>query len=284
MKSIFTLYIALIACIACAQKKEKTFTSPEGYDFNQPEKITLPHMLQEISGITFKDGEPHTLFAQQDEKGSLFYFNPDATKDMKAVTFGPEGDYEDLALTGKWVILLRSDGSFFTFPFSSTYPEQITAVKTEKLLPKGEYESLATGDDQKLYALCKQCAVDKDGKQTTGYTLQVSPNGTISQLTSFSIPTKNIKNVVSFKGKAFRPSALTKHPTNNEWYILSSINKLLVITDFSWKVKAAYALNPKLFNQPEGIAFDKQHNLYISNEAGNKGNATLLKFSYRKNK
>ncbi|MEI9955485.1 MAG: SdiA-regulated domain-containing protein [Ferruginibacter sp.] len=68
----------------------------------------------------------------------------------------------------------------------------------------------------------------------------------------------------------------------NEWYILSSVNKLLVITDNNWKVQKTYPLDASLFNQPEGIAFDKQGNLYISNEGGDSGKGTILKFNKTK--
>jgi len=282
MKLFFTLLIALVTCIACAQKKEKNFTSPEGYDFNQPEKIMLPAMLLEISGITFNTKEPNTLFAQQDEDGYLFYFEPQSEK-INAVKFAGPGDYEDLAIVNDRVVMLRSDGTYFTFPLLLSYPKTVSAVKTENLLPKGEYESLASGQDGKLYALCKQCTIDKKTDQTTGYILKLLPNGSLVKEGTFSINTREINHFTHWKGKAFRPSALTQNKNRKEWYILSSINKLLVITDLSWKVKAAYSLNPKLFNQPEGMAFDHHNNLYISNEGGKGGQATLLKFTYNAN-
>lgn len=283
MKLLFTLFIALVTCTTCAQKKEKKFASPAGYDLNQPEKIMLPAMLLEISGITFNTKDPNMLLAQQDEDGRLFYFNPKAEK-INVVKFAGPGDYEDLAIVNDRVVMLRSDGTCFTFPLLLSYQKVISAVKTEDLLPKGEYESLASGQDGRLYVLCKQCTIDKKTDQTTGYILKLLPNGSLSKEDTFSINTQEITNFTDWKGKAFRPSALTLNPNGKEWYILSSINKLLVITDLSWHVKAAYSLNPKLFNQPEGMAFDHHNNLYISNEGGKGGQATLLKFTYNAKK
>lgn len=282
MKSIIALYIAFITCcIACAQKKEKHYSSPKGYDFNQPEKRFFPSILEEVSGITFVEGKPQTLYAQQDEKGLLFYMNPADLKPA-SVKFGGSGDYEDLAISNHYVTLLRSDGTFYTFPFQDTYTQEIKARKTEKLLPKGEYESLAARpNSNELYVLCKQCNVDKKTETTTGYILQIHPDGKLSKQGSFAISNKEISTFVDLRGKAFRPSALTKNEKSDEWYILSSINKMLVTTDANWNVKAAYALDPKLFNQPEGITFDHQNNLYISNEAGSTGKATLIKFVYQ---
>ncbi len=44
---------------------------------------------------------------------------------------------------------------------------------------------------------------------------------------------------------------------------------MLVVTDTAWNIKQVYTLDPALFNQPEGITFDIDNNLYISNEGGN---------------
>jgi uncharacterized protein YjiK len=76
---------------------------------------------------------------------------------------------------------------------------------------------------------------------------------------------------------------LARNPATGEWWILSATNRMLIVADESWKIKAVYPLDPTLFNQPEGIAFDNQKNLYISNERGQLSNATVLEFD-RKNK
>ena len=52
--------------------------------------------------------------------------------------------------------------------------------------------------------------------------------------------------------------------------------------DAQWIVKKVYPLKPTLFPQPEGIAFDKDNNLYISNERVAVDAATVLKFLYKK--
>ncbi|WP_134088053.1 SdiA-regulated domain-containing protein [Olivibacter sp. XZL3] len=282
MRALFTAYIAMMACGACAQKKEASFTSPANYHLDRPERIELPAELKEVSGITFLNGDPNTLFAQQDEDGHLYYLRP-GDKSANYIKFAEQGDYEDLTINNKHFVLLRSDGSFFSFPLQQPDRADTRAVMSEKILPKGEYESLATSTaDNRLYVLCKQCNVDKKTSQTTGYVIKLEANGKLTRTESFVIDNKEISKHTKLKGKAFRPSALAKNEKTNEWYILSSINKLLVIADNNWKVKEAHLLDPKLFNQPEGMAFDKDNNLYISNEAGDTEKATLLKFVYQK--
>ena len=73
-----------------------------------------------------------------------------------------------------------------------------------------------------------------------------------------------------------------KNLNTNEWYILSSVNKMLIVADADWNVKNVYALNPAQFHQPEGIAFDNQFNLYISNEGDLVSPGNVLKFNYIK--
>lgn len=275
--SIFTTFLSLATC---AQPAKQTYNSPNGYDLERPEKFVLPAILQEVSGIAFHQGNPDTVYAQQDEDGKLFRFKP-GDKKIRSTRFGKKGDYEDIAINNDYVIMLRSDGTLYTFPLKSANKKEIKDTKEWKgLLPKGEYESLATyrGD---LFVLCKNCKTDKKTTQTTGYIFQLFDNGVVKAKGTFHIQEHELNEKADLKGKRFRPSAMTRNHRTDEWYILSSINKMLVVTDERWKVQAVYPLNPKTFNQPEGMSFDKDHTLYISNEGGRKTrSATLLKFNF----
>ena len=86
----------------------------------------------------------------------------------------------------------------------------------------------------------------------------------------------DIKKKLKEKKIHFKPSAVAINPKTNELYILSSVNKLLVITDRRGRVKEVYPLNPVIYKQPEGMAFTPWGDLLISNEAGESGNANIL--------
>jgi hypothetical protein len=131
-----------------------------------------------------------------------------------------------------------------------------------------------------LYILCKHCADDKTTKSSSGYILALQPDGTLKQGGNFAVNVKDIEKLSGQKKISFHPSALAKNIGTNEWYIVSSVNSLLVVTDAAWKVKATYPLPRAVFNQPEGIAFDAQYNLYISNEGSKTSAGNVLKFSY----
>lgn len=259
--------------------QQKATSVPGSYDLTQPEKFVMPESLLEISGITFGKGTSNIVYAHQDEDGILFYFKP-GDKAIKQVQFGKKGDYEDVAIINNTVVILRSDGVFFTFPLSEVVKGKVNTIKKwDGLLPSGEYESLALDPkNNTLVVLCKVCKADKEDKKTTGTVLRLTNDGRLSRTSQFTIDGKQIAKITDKKKIHFQPSALTKNTLTNEWYVLASVNKLLVVLDEQWNPKSAFPLSPSIFLQPEGIAFDSNHNLYISNEGDKARAGNLLKF------
>jgi len=285
MKKIYTklLYmmpvVALVAFYACKPVASK-FSSPAGYDLEHPEKFNMPESLLEISGIAFYKGKSDTVYSIQDEEGSVFR-QKWGVKHQKNVSFASKGDYEDIAIFNEKVFVLKSNGHLYSFPFSETVKEKAEQVKvSKKLVPKGEYESLyADPETQKVYVLCKSCPVDKKKKTATGYVLNYDLKlDSLIPESTFHIDLEQIKKLNPKLKASLSPSALTKNPKTKEWYILASANKLLVIADENWKVKQVHRLNSSIYNQPEGIAFDNDMNLYISNEGDELTNGNILKF------
>jgi len=275
-------YILFIAFLSCAEEKNNE-KNPVGYDLNKPEKFTVPDALNEISGISFYNGSSDTLFAEQDEEGKLFYLHL-GDKKASHVKFGKKGDYEDIAILNEHVILLRSDGTLFSFPFNEIHQEEITDAKEwNDLLPKGEFEGLcADPKNKQLYILCKHCNDDETSKAVTAYILQLQPGGAISKKASASISVKTIEKLSGDKKIKFHPSALAQNPRTRQWYIVSAVNQMLVIADNDWTVKEVHHLKASIFRQPEGIAFDKNNNLYISNEGDKVSKGNVLKFVFKK--
>lgn len=274
--------VAVFLGISCANKPE-VIANPKGYDLSKPVKYNMHINLTEISGIAFRHGKSDSLYAEEDENGNVYYLKL-GDKKVSESRFAKSGDYEDIAICNNYMIILRSDGTLFTFPFNQVRNKEIQGVKKIKdMVPTGEYEGMyADEKTNRLYILCKNCDDDKR-KVSSGYILQLQSDGTTKPAGGFSINVKNIEQQLTGKKKgAFRPSALAKNLNTNEWYVLSSVNKVLVVTDASWNVKNVYPLKPQLFNQPEGIAFDDHNNLYISNEGDLVTAGNVLKFNYTK--
>lgn len=253
------------------------------YNLEKPVKYNMPHNLFEISGIVFHNGDPKEVFAIQDEDGDLFHLGL-SDKESKFTKFGGKGDYEDLTIIKNHIIVLKSNGELHTFPISEiNKPEVVSVVKTKDLVPKAEYEGVAADEKAGMvYILTKDSKADSKDKKSSIYAFNFSDDGTFKASGTFGL---SHEEIATFSGSAktrFRPSALAKNQQTNEWYVLSSVNKLLVVTDENFKIKATYPLNGSLFNQPEGIAFDKENNLYISNEGGTLAAGNILMFKHNK--
>lgn len=278
------LWLPVISLVACAQDK-KPFTSPAGYDLQKPVIYHMEEDLREISGIAFEPGNSELLYAEQDEEGKVFLWKPGEAHATR-VDFGKKGDYEDIALARNYVIILRSDGTLYTFPLQQVKEGKVNDTqKWEDLLPKGEYESLyADPKTGQLVLLCKDSHRDHESGQVSGYVLQLDEHGKITEGEEFQFDPSAVARYTGKSHKQFKPSALTRDPVHGDWYILSSVNKVLVVADKDWQVKNAFLLDPSLFIQPEGIAFDAAHALYISNEGNKIKMGTVLKFPKQKSR
>jgi uncharacterized protein YjiK len=272
----------LLAGLSC--KNYNKYTSPPGYDFKKGEKFNMPSSLLEISGIAFNQEKSDTIYSLQDEDGKVFKQKWDVKK-QKNVKFASKGDFEDLTIIDENVMALKSNGTIFLFSLKETYKKETKEVKEIKnLIPKAEYESIyADQETKEIYVLCKNCPQDKKQQKVTGYRLKYNAqDSTLDSNDSFIVDLKPIPKLNSKLKASLNPSAMAKNKLTNEWYLLSTANKLLVITDLSWKIKAVHKLNSSVFNQPEGIAFDDKHNLFISNEGDEITDGNIIKFNYLK--
>ena len=77
--------------------------------------------------------------------------------------------------------------------------------------------------------------------------------------------------------RSFEPSGIAVHPLYADIYIISSVEKLLIVLNRRGKVLDVKELDPKIFRQPEGICFSPTGDMFISNE-GQGGKGYILKF------
>lgn len=276
----FAVALLIISALSCKSSTEQEKTV-KNYKLDKPDKFLMPESLLEISGITFYKKKADTVYGIQDEQGRLFRLAWNEKKQYNA-KFGKQGDYEDVTIINDQVLILKSNGSLFSFPFEDAIYEEVDSAKEWKhLLPKGEYEGMC-GDETtgKVYVICKNCPGDNSKDLVTGYIIQVGDS--VYQSGTFQVDVEQIKSFTGKVKRGFRPSALAKNPVTSEWFIVSAVNKLLVVTDSNWKIKEACFLSGNTFNQPEGIAFDAKGNLYISNEGDDLSQGNILKFARSK--
>jgi hypothetical protein len=281
IKTTPLMYVVLLtALLACKPSTSTIAQNPSGYKLEAPEKFNMPDNLLEISGIAFNQLDASRIYSIQDEEGRLFT-QQWGIKKATSTKFGPRGDYEDLGIMDEQVFVLKSSGHIYGFKIDTNNDDVSEQTQIWKdLLPKGEYESMyADEQEQTLYVLTK--IAGKKNKKTFGYKLKYN-KGTFKfdEVEKFELDIDAIEKLNGKLKSGLKASALGRHPETKEWYILSSADKLLVIANSDWTIKSVHDLDSSVFSQPEGIAFDSDMNLYISNEGDELSNGNILKFRY----
>ena len=249
-------------------------------------KFSLSNQLIEISGISFTKDQKH-LLAINDEEGKIFYLDKNNGKIIKSIKFNKPGDYEGIELVNEKIYVVKSNGTIYEV---SNIGAENQKTKKHKTFLNTAYNVEGLGyDDYKNYLLlaCK----GKAGKgnrfknKRAIYAFDLNVDSLLSEpiyiidrqeiLDSLQIVANYVDKVLEVfspeqSSIAFAPSGIAVHPQTKEIYVLSAAGKLLVILKPSGKLSKVIPLAKKLFQQPEGICFDANANLYISSEGKNK--------------
>jgi uncharacterized protein YjiK len=233
----------------------------------------LPVVLKEISGIASIDSIRFACV--QDEVGSIFIYNIETSTIQEEIPFAPAGDYEGITLVNDTAWVLRADGKLFEV--STLYSKATTIT---------EYSTPLTANHN-VEGIC----YDKNNNRLLLAIKNAEPGGkAYKSIYSFDLASKTMLPEPVFKidmrqelksGSKKRsieimPSGIAIHPQTKDMYITDGRNSLLLILDAAGRSKNIIDLNNKEFNQPEGISFDINSNLFISNEGG-KSNGNILK-------
>lgn len=279
---ILVTWLITIGGASCQSRNRNTEEIEDNsfpYKLEADMAYTMPEELEEISGIAFVRGQENILYAIQDEDGLLFGYDLLKKQMVLTAPFASKGDYEELATDGQYFYVLKSNGHIYSFSVEHT-PASGKVTVNKDLVPKGEYESMAFDPSSgRLFLLCKVCKVDKKGEAVSGYMLKIDEDGQLANEGKFNLQISVLTTLDKRIKKTFKPSAMARRESTGEWYILSSIDQALVITDNAFKPKKVVHLPRKAFEQPEGIAFDKNENLYISSEAGKQKHGMIYKFN-----
>jgi uncharacterized protein YjiK len=249
------------------------------YDFSHPKVLKLPQDLDEISGIAYYPKDT-SVFAIVDEDGMLYKISLKNPQKLKKWKFDKKRDYEDIVLHDSTFFVLVSNGDIVELKFDGNKINSSTTKFSSDAGGTNEFEILYKSPDSSgLTLICKDC--QEDSKQTlTSYNFNISDSakGFTRGIVYDMAPLMQKLGVE----KHLKPSAAAINPITKELYILSSIQKLVVIMDATGNFKEFYKLNPADYKQPEGIAFTPAGDLIISNEFADDGFATLLLLKNKK--
>ena len=270
-----TIFIAFFSvfffsCNTNAQKEK--FENTETFDFVSPKIINLPQALDEISGIAYYPKDT-SIFAIIDEDGLLFKVSLNRPDEVKEWRFDKQRDFEDIVFLDSTFYVMVSNGDLDKITFDG---DKIAVAKVD--FPNAskkvnEFESMYfSADSNRLIMLCKQCEDDKKSTLSSYYF-----SDSAHQFVNYqTMETEPLFQKIGSKKEKIKPSAASINPLTKELYVLCSVNKIIYIQDPQGKIKDVIKLDPKIYKQPEGMAFTPEGDLIISNEVYLEGYGTLL--------
>ena len=268
------------------------------YDLTSPDnKTKLPSKLREISGIRhLGDG---IIAGVEDERGIVYLINFKTGEIEEEIKFGDRGDYEGLAIVGNNAWILKSNGTLYEVRKYAKGEKERNTHKYETPLSKAnDTEGLAYDKaNNRLLIACKghPYTEDLDGKHTKAiYAFDLDSKELVNE-PIILIDLKKIQDLKDYnwfssigisimsrvdenKGDvSFQPSDIAVHPLTGNYYVTGAVGDLLLVFSPDGTLLCAAGLPDNLFKQPEGISFDNDGDMYISNEGGD-GKANILKF------
>ena len=244
-------------------------------------KMTLDGALSEISALSFYAAK-NELLTVNDENGILYFLDATTGAIKEALDFAKDGDFEGVELVGNTVYICKSNGHLY--PYDLIKREKGKKIKTV-LGPDNDVEGLTYNPvTNSLLLACKgspNLKEKKFRKTKAFYQFDLVENKIITEpffiledimLKAFfdaNLPkevSKSKKKKLKNRLEDFSPSAIAIHPVTKDYYILSSVGRLMIVVRPDFNTKAVYFLNDKEQTQPEGICFSPEGNLFISNE------------------
>jgi uncharacterized protein YjiK len=273
------------------------------YDFEQPIlNLSLETNLAEISGLSPAPNADE-LAALQDETGQLFFIHKKTGKVTPSVIFQNDGDFEGIEFVGDTLWAMKSNGRLFKIWHYQKTPFEFRPYRIENLRKADNIEGLCLdAQNNRLLLAAKGEKTDlTTARSIYAFDLQ-NPQLTVTKLFDIKLTdfqaflqaqkqskqyaklTDDYITSVKTVGFEFGPSGIALHPLSGHIYVLSSINKVLLVLNPSGKILDMVKLDKTRFAQPEGICFDKAGTLYIANEAKEGKAANLMAFKMLKSK
>lgn len=290
------IIVFIMTFSACREKSYPNNEKVIGYNLTDPDvSLKLPHILREISGLTYIDSSSFACI--QDEKGVIYIYDFQKDKIKRKFKFNIKGDYEGITRVDSTIYVLRSDGTLFEIADFGNKDFKLNTYSTG--IPTNNNEGLCYDpDNHRLLIACKGKAGNgkefKEKREIYAFDLTTR---TLSTEPVFDFDLKTIKEFArqqkypdrvrnKKKGKnagpeiKFMTSDIGIHPITKKLFVLSAFDHMLFIFNRNGTIEHIEKLNPEIFIQAEGIAFQPNGEMLITNEGRDK-RSTLLRFKYK---
>lgn len=250
-----------------------------GYDLLDPDTVfEMPDLLREISGIALDD--EGRVLCVQDELGAVFTYDLSEGRITDVLRFTDIGDFEDIAVHGDTITVLRSDGHLVHLDRRRRIRINAQMPALASLNQEGLFLDPSTGDhvivskDAPVTGSADERQVQRIGRDGNVTVQRVLSNAAVSQALARDLPT------LATGGVLFQPSAAEIHPVTKALYVLSASDRLLVVLH-GGTIKV-HPLPSEIFFKPEGLAFLPNGDMLISSEGDKKGIAkgSIMRFRY----
>lgn len=261
------------------------------YKLNEPDnEFLLPYSLAEVSGLSFL--EPRSLMMIEDENGKVYEYDLHYREVINGIKFEKRGDFEGLEAVDDDIYVLRSDGNLYRMKYTTRTEVDAEKIETP-LRAANNVEGLGYDPEKKMLLLaCKEAASYTDqeiaGHAVYGYSISRQQ---FLERPLFVITDEQIEAFLE-KAKGhkygqgrikFKPSGIAYHPIEKRYYILASTGKLILVVEKDGSLVASYPVYSSVLNQPEGICFGSNGDLFISSEGeGSRGYVLRFKMYERK--
>lgn len=275
---ILLILMLLVGCKTNPDNSTSPYSLPSEYSLASHQVVRLDEELSEISGIAWNN---NSLLAIEDESSVIFNLDSKTGKILKRQKFEKNRDVEDILIDGDIAWVLRSNGNLYQIKNYFT-DSSSTRIYEFPIKESRDFEAIVLSPDKSSILLfCKICEWDESHERSSVFRFSMTT------LEFDSLPFRVLKNSDlksilpdDWKKVKMQPSAAAYHPITGELYLISSTGKWLLTMNREWTPLSFHSLPPRLFNQPEGMTFDKSGNLFISNEGGTKS-ANWLLFPYQ---
>lgn len=263
------------------------------YNLDKPViRHQLPVILNEISGLT--DIDSSHVACVQDELGIVFIYNFRKGEIVSLHRFDSIGDFEGLTYTKKALYILRSDGRLTEW---ENFPKNKTVFKHSNLnLVTSNNEGLCfDAKNNRILIAAKNKPQNHDEKserfiyaydlatkklsEKPVYSLNVEDLG--QKTADFNIQSADVNKKGKSRPFNFRPASLSIHPETDDIYIISAVDKMLLVMNRKGEVLHMKPLNAEMYTKAEGITFLDDGTMIITNEAAGKS-PTLFVFEMMK--
>ena len=270
--------------------------APLPYDLDRPDQVLqLPDELLEVSALT--DVDEHTVGCVQDEAATFYRIDLRTGTITARLPFGPPGDLEGLTRVGPDYYALRSDGLIYHLRPTAYRMTVVDSFRVD--VPEPDLEGLGY-DEQRKQVLISPKGIAKGEPEkrdqrtihaydvaskrllsTPALTFSVTDVLRQARTAGFAVPERTTPKGRVVPALKLRFSSVAVDPLTDHFYLLSAVDRTLLVMDRKANVVALHHLPAALYPKPEGITFLPGGALLISNE-GKQVRPNLLRFERKR--